>query len=241
MELVFISVYNYGCMDMALNFLESLKRVNIKNHTSYVTDVESFELLKSKNYKAELIFENEVNKEKNDFATNEFNNLTYLRYSIINKLLEEQKYVWYLDIDTVVMGDLNEYFMNTILLSNDDIVFQNDVNMMCTGCMMFKPTPITIELTNFMYSQQNTNDNDQIVFSNILTTSTLPISISLLNINQFPNGLLYFSEPHPIDWVRNLQEEFKRSNEKVYFIHANWMVGVDTKISAFKKHNLWFI
>jgi hypothetical protein len=47
--------------------------------------------LQSKGYTVELIFENEINKEKNDFASKEFNNLSYLRYHIINKLLTENK------------------------------------------------------------------------------------------------------------------------------------------------------
>jgi hypothetical protein len=48
-KIILVSVYNYGCIDLALNFLESLKRVNLADkHISYVTDKKYFDIIKEK-------------------------------------------------------------------------------------------------------------------------------------------------------------------------------------------------
>ncbi len=49
-ELLFISVFNYGGIEMAKNHLESLKRNNISNYVAYVTDDESYDDLLLDNY-----------------------------------------------------------------------------------------------------------------------------------------------------------------------------------------------
>ena len=45
-ELLFISVFNFGVIEMAKNHLKSLRNQGITNHRSYVTDIESFTVLK---------------------------------------------------------------------------------------------------------------------------------------------------------------------------------------------------
>jgi hypothetical protein len=110
-DLLFISVFNYGCIGIAHNHLESLKRNRIQNYQAFVTDKESLEYLSSRGYHVVLIDESQYTKEKTDFDTKPFNELSYLRYKIIQKLLQENKTVWYLDVDTVVLKDLNaDYF-----------------------------------------------------------------------------------------------------------------------------------
>ena len=155
-ELLFISVFNYGGIEMAKNHLESLKRNNITNYVAYVTDDESYDELLLDNYKVSKYISSidSINKEKNDFATPEFNNLSYIRYKIINNLLKQGKSVWYLDIDTVVLTNLNEYYNS--LQKSFDILFQNDINMLCTGCMLIFPNNKTITLMDNII--KNTNE-----------------------------------------------------------------------------------
>ena len=45
-NLIFISVFNYGAIEMAKNHLKSLRNQGITNHRSYVTDQESYDELK---------------------------------------------------------------------------------------------------------------------------------------------------------------------------------------------------
>lgn len=94
-ELLFISVFNYGGIEMAKNHLESLKRNNISNYIAYVTDDESYDELLLNDYKVSKYISSvdSINKEKNNFATPEFNDLSYIRYKIINDLLKQGKAV----------------------------------------------------------------------------------------------------------------------------------------------------
>jgi hypothetical protein len=239
-ELLFISVFNYGGIELAKNHLESLKRNNISNYIAYVTDDESYNELLTLNYNVTKYINSDdiISKDAMDFETPGFINLTYVRYKIINNLLIQGKAVWMLDIDTVVLTDLNSYYNS--LSKNFDICFQNDINMLCAGCMLIMPTIKTIKLTEFMYSNKNNGFNDQIFINNILNNNKEFI-IGMFNENNFPNGLLYFNEPNPKKHLRDAQEKFKQSTLPIYFVHANYMVGIDRKIEAFKSKNLWFI
>ncbi len=45
-KLIYISVFNFGAIEMAKNHIKSLRKVGITNHCSYVTDEESYHVLK---------------------------------------------------------------------------------------------------------------------------------------------------------------------------------------------------
>lgn len=54
--------------------------------------------------------------------------------------------------------------------------------------------------------------------------------------------MLYFNEIKENNFTfKEAQLNFKQSKIPVYFIHANYMVGINTKINALKSKNLWFI
>lgn len=239
-ELVFISIFNFAGIELAKNHLESLKRNNISNYIAYATDDESYNELLSLNYKVTKYVSTDgiISKDKMDFDSPGFINLTYVRYKIIKDLLIQGKAVWNLDIDTVVLTDLNLFYNS--LEKNFDISFQNDINMLCAGCMLIMPNIKTIKLTEFIYSNKNNGVNDQIFINRILNEND-NFTVGILNQNVFPNGLLYFNELRNEKHFREAQENFKQSTLPVYFVHANYMVGIETKINAFKSKNLWFI
>lgn len=241
-ELLFISVFNLGGIPLALNHLESLRKQNIKNYRAYVTDKESYDILLEKGHPTELVIETPENitKEKANFGTTEFNTLSYTRYKVILDLLGKGHPVWYLDIDTAVLQNLNEVYEDL----NGTVyhaAMQDDINMLCTGCMLLFPRPITIKLMQSIYENRTSSENDQIILKHILMQNRNVINILALNKLQFPNGLLYFNELNENPRYRMLQIKFKQSILPVYFVHANWMVGMEAKINAFKKKGLWFV
>jgi len=241
-ELVFISVFNYGGIELAKNHIESLKRNNITNYMAYVTDDESYKELNLLNYNvAKYDSDNDkVNKEKNDFGSNTFNDMSYIRYNVINSLLIKGNAVWYCDVDTVVLYNLNDFYEN--LNKDFDICFQDDINMLCTGCMLFLPNEKTIHITEMMYLRKNIEYNDQVFLNNILFKDIgIEFKIDVLNETQFPNGLLYFNDLKTEYYFRKAQVKFNQSDSPIYFVHANYMVGIDTKIEALKSKNLWFV
>lgn len=239
-ELIFISVFNYGAIEIAKNHLQSLINNNIQNYIAYVTDEESYNELLQSNYKVKKYISkiDNINKDEKNFDTQDFNTLSYIRYIIINDLLNQGKTVWYLDTDIVVLQNLNDYYNS--LPKNFDILFQNDINMLCSGCMLINPNIKTLDLTNYMYSIKNNIYNDQIILNNLIQKYNI-YNIGIFNENNFPNGLLYFNELKNEPYFREVQIKFKNSSEPLYLVHANYMIGISNKINALKSKNLWFI
>jgi hypothetical protein len=243
-EVLFISVFNMGCIEIAENHLQSLLKNGITNYMAYVTDNESLDYLTNKGYQVSAIplaiplEVGVVGAEPLDFGTEKFNTISYLRYYIINKLLSEGRNVWYLDVDTVVLYNLN-LLVPQLLAQKFDLSMQNDMNMPCTGCMLFAANDKTKQLTETIYKNRTSRENDQIIMFTFLRQNRFKLKLHLLNPGHFPNGLLYFSELHTDPRYESLHRQFKNSKLPVYFVHANWMVGVDTKIKALKSKNLW--
>ena len=253
-NLIFISVFNYGAIEIADNHLASLKRQGIDNYMAYVTDQESLDYLQAKGYHVSFIHPSDyttsttnnagLTKEKEDFGTNGFNDFSYVRYVVISKLLREGKTVWYMDIDTVVLSDVRRYVNDS---NGCDMIMQNDINMACTGCMLCYPTPATLKIMEDTFLRRNANYNDQLWLNNIMKPmiEKNQCKIAYFQNHLFPNGLLYFHALHANPHFLDLQKRFRkyRDEEKgpVAFVHANWMVGIDKKITALKEHGLWFL
>ena len=51
-NILFISVFNLGCIEIAENHILSLIKSGIKNYRAYVCDKESFDILTLKGYNA---------------------------------------------------------------------------------------------------------------------------------------------------------------------------------------------
>jgi len=252
-NLLIISVFNYGAIEIATNHLKSLQNQGIDNYMAYVTDEESLVELQEKGYHVTLFerpIEEGLSKGKEDFGTTHFNDFSYIRYLILGQLLKEGKTVWYLDVDTVVLSDIREYYGKILQENNNhlpDIIFQNDINMACSGCMLCFPTRVTMKILQDTYLHRNDKYNDQLFLNRIMEPyiEQNHCKIAYFQTNFFPNGLLYFHAPHAHPDYLDLQRRFRdyRDVEKgpVAFVHANWMVGIDTKIAAFKEHGLWFL
>ena len=157
---LFISLSNYGYIDMTENHIISLKKNNIENYIAFVLDEDSYNILSNKGYNVSLYKNlNQLNCE--EFATPEFNNICFLRWNIISELLKNKIIVWCLDIDTVALYNLNKIIQQS---PNIDLIMQNDINMPCCGCMLFFPTNNTINLSNFIINNKTNKYNDQIFF-----------------------------------------------------------------------------
>lgn len=238
-DLIFICISNYGAIELTKNHLTSLIQNGIDNYMAYVTDNESYQELTSLGFNATLFDDITIGKNKMIFGNNDYNYMTYVRYYIINKLLQQGKIVWYLDVDTVALIDLNIIY--STLDKSLDIYFQNDINMLCTGCFLIFPNDKNIQLINCVISNQNNENNDQIIINQILQNNKNIFNISTFPKETFPNGLLYFSELSDNLNFKKHQTDFKNSTEPVYLVHANFMVGIDVKIEALKSKHLWFI
>lgn len=247
-SLIYICVFNYGAIHLGLNHLQSLRKQGITNYRAYVTDQPSVDALRERGHPVEYISPSECHSEYgisgHDFGSTTFNIMSFLRYKVIQKLLATGINVWYMDIDTVVLKDLNQIYDGVKDLGVD-MIFQNDVNMPCTGCMLCFPTDSTKRFLSIVENNIRNDTGDQIIVLNVLRQNPNIINLKLFDIKMFPNGLLYYNKDLDQNMVANYKsavDEYNNDpNKDIYFVHANWMIGNDTKMAALKRSGLWFI
>jgi hypothetical protein len=189
-------------------------------------------------------------KKKKKFGTDDFTRLSFIRYKIISDELKKHNAVWYMDVDTVLLRDpypFYEFYKNQ--RPKYDFVFQNDVHeiMLCTGCMLIFSSEKTINATNYIFNSMNNKIPDQPCMNHFIQQNLNYFKIDLFNKYDFPNGLFYFDKSDLIDLVNkyiNVKKDYEETRDKYpspTFVHANWIVGIDTKINALKKKNLWCV
>lgn len=96
MDPIIISVFNDGVMELAHNHLKSLVNAGVKNYCAYTIGKKSYNFLKDKGFNIELINSDNYRTDAFSFTEEAFSNFSYLRYTIILKLLESHRLVWYL-------------------------------------------------------------------------------------------------------------------------------------------------
>lgn len=251
-NLIFITVFNYGGIELALNHYKTLTNQGITNYMAFVTDEESLRVMREHGYNVSLIENQGIDKNQMDFCKGDFNKLSFLRYVISAQLMSQGNDVWYMDIDTVVLKDVCKIY-ELYKQTGSDIILQNDINMACSGCILFIASPDTIKIANFVIQIKDNFLNDQYSLNHILRiipelykkqVLSKVLKIDLFSTQQFPNGLLYFLDEDlvqvPPQYVET-KKTFQTSPPDLYFVHANWMLGIETKINAFKKMGLWTI
>jgi lipopolysaccharide biosynthesis glycosyltransferase len=249
-DIVFISVFNEGCIELAKNHLESLKRAGITNYVAYVTDQESYNKLIN-NYNVVYLSNSQITNDKKDFNSEDFNKLSYLRYYVIQKYLEANQPVWYLDVDTVVLKNLNKKYVELLETYKNyhlDGLFQSDINSICTGCMCLFPTENIKQLVNTIIKEKLGNANDQMLLNYLVNEKKHPLSFALLECTEFPIGYLYFNNQYVVPVDSSLSKVIEKKNEyesipnkDTHFVHANWIIGNENKIKSLKEYNLWFV
>ena len=114
--------------------------------------------------------------------------------------------------------------------------------------MLLFPTQNTKTLINKIIEERLINANDQMLLNYLVTEKKFKLSYDLFDYIEFPVGYLYFNNEDCVEVGENLSkvidkknEYLKNKNKNTYFVHANWMIGSEKKISNLKKYNLWFI
>ena len=247
-DCLIISVFNDGVYDLALNHLTSLKKQGIENYMAFTTGEKTFNDFKEKGFNINL-FDTKENISTNfeSFATPNFNKIQFLRYEVLMNYLHKYEYIWYLDVDTIVLDNINKFIPKDDIF---DCCMQDDINMFCCGCMLFRNTQHSLKMIELIYKYRNQdwegNEwlNDQCVFRSLLPSMPY-LKVKVFDRVKFPNGLLFFDEEiigKKTGFLKAEKDKYEAiPNKSTAFVHANFMVGNEKKINAFKKYGLWFI
>jgi hypothetical protein len=248
-ELLIICCFDNGSRELGLNHLKSLKNQGIENYNAFIPDKSTYEYIKKLGFNCTLVENAHFSTIQKSYGNPDFVEFSFLRYNIIHDLLKRYKAVWYLDADTVVLANINEIYKE-YANKGYDIVFQNDVHQIqkCTGCMLYFSNNKTLNMTEYVYKNMNSQLPDQDFVHYFLQQNPGVFNIAMFDLERFQNGLMYFDDSDIIDYdnnfIKNIKMNFhanKDKNIKVAFVHANWMIGIDAKINAMKKKGLWIL
>ena len=242
-DILFISVFTKGHRDLALNHLKSLRRVGITNTLSFCNDKKTVEALEYHGFKAKE-FPFEINEEVFEPPSENFNNFSFVKYILIDTLLEKYKYVWYLDVDTVIVKDIKKHID---LSKNIDMYIQNDVNILSSGGMLVSNSEVNRNLMKKVWNKRNSQYCDQLMLNGLLQNKKNNIKGKILSMAHFRPGICFFSQK----FIRNISPNILKIrkifledrdiglNIKPSLIHANYIIGVANKIAALKSAGLW--
>jgi hypothetical protein len=230
---------------MTLNWILSLKKVNIDKFLILCLDQDLFNFLAHKGYMDNLFM---VPSDWHQFKltqylvvwnTKEFDAIMHARTQIIHKLLNLNVTLLFADSDIVWLNqNVLEHVQFIFQQTSVDVLFSiSEVNKRkvwyCMGFYYVKPTAFTIKLFADLieYQRQKPHISDEDLLNSMIDLRYKKTDkIGILDPILFPSGNVWLE--------RKLDVKFQITP---YILHANFLIGKQSKIDAFKNKNLWFL
>ena len=244
---IIVTVSNFGFRDLTLNWILSLKQINVEKFVIFSFDKEFIDYLTEKGFKDNIItipknwLNLKVDKTPASFLSKNYYAITQAKTNIVFKLLSlNQKFI-FSDVDCV--------WLNKAIFNYIDLVMKNSKAQMIysqdfgpanknqpyfnTGFFYGTPTSFTKKLYFMMTKMQEKNKKsvDQFVFDDILKMINFNDNrLETFDFLTISNGNYYFQ--------KKMDKTF---NITPFVVHANYFPSYDTKIKALKSRKLWFI
>ena len=239
-----VTVSNSGFRDLTLNWILSLKRINITKFVIFSFDEEFVDYLISKGYKDNVLnlpkswLHLSVDKTPANFLTKNYYAITQAKTNVVYKLLTlNQKFI-FSDVDIVWLNKaIFSYADMIIKSSNAHMIYAQDFGIkqpyFNTGFFLATPTDFTKRLY-FMLTklqEQDAKSVDQFVLDKILKKISFNDNrLETFDLMTIANGYYFFHKR--MDELYNITP---------FAVHANYFPSLQTKVNALKSRNLWFI
>ncbi len=264
----FLWVTNAGAAEITANSIASLQRHLRKGeHSLYVgtldqesedeisghidcADVRFFRLDEEKTWRAS---KTDLPSGYADWGTQDFRLICKAKYYAISKILRATgKPVVFADGDIAFLKNPAEYFDRNDAIDNSKILAQNDKDLkdcnddfdaqyppgkiprgsqVCAGFTGWQPNRTHLKIAEYIGRRVTSETCDQTIFNKLPFWKRR--HVQLLPLDLFPNGSLAFGAP-----------EFGRPEldlKDMYIVHANWRLGLESKIKVLKEDGYWFI
>ncbi|RNA06245.1 glycosyltransferase family 77 [Brachionus plicatilis] len=239
-----VTVSNYGFRDLTLNWIISLKRINITKFVIFSFDQDFVNYLISKGYKDNVLdlpkswMHLSVDKTSANFLSKNYYAITQAKTNVVFKLLNlNQKFI-FSDVDCVW---LNRAIFNYAELiaknSKAHLIYAQDFGKnqayYNTGFFFATPTDFSKKLYLMMtkLQEQDAKSVDQFVLDKVLKKINFNDNrLETFDILTIANGYYYFHQK--MDRIFQI---------KPFAVHANYFPSFETKVNALKSRNLWFI
>jgi len=224
-KIVTFCVANNGVSKMTLNLIKSCIKVNepivvfsidkkITKYLSNYCDVVNY-------------YTGKKSSSAYQYESDDFKEVAWYRYFIINKILERKKLIIYIDVDIVINKPFSKYISKE--LKSCECVIQTNGRNCCTGFFAIRST----ENTRGYFSESNMQKKNYLSyldqdFFNEQIYNRKRFDIKLLERSLFPNGRFYY-------------ENATNVSDKCILIHFNCIVGYHLKINKMKYYNKWNI
>lgn len=242
---VLITYSNYGYIDFAKNLILNLARV-LKKHKLhfYCLDKQTYDELSKQphGFLTLELFEQNVSSDFESYDTDKYNKLTHTKTSVLRRALAAYPFIHFIDCDVVCMREPSlahyERYKNFDIVFQYDWYFENNIPTeffgiyQCTGNTSFRRTPQTMKLLDLWdYTQSaNTKYNDQVCLKLLLKNS------GIKDIRDFKVAKLWVYPPEEYT-----NGSWQGLRTKIYFFHANHVVGKEDKINLLKKVGYWLL
>ena len=239
-----VTISNYGFKNLTLNWIESLKRINLSKFVIFALDIDIVKLLSQKGYEDRIVLvpnnwiDFNLSSNFSYFKSKEYNKITQAKTQIVYNILKLGQNILFSDPDIVFLNKnilnhihyLAKYSPAQIFFSQDQHSNQFHFN---TGFYYAKASNYVQELFLRLINEQRKDESnaiDQFVFNKMIKSNDLNTKIAPLDHILFASGQVYFHE--------KINDKY---NITPYMVHANYLTGETNKVNAFKSKNLWFI
>ncbi len=188
-----------------------------------------------------------------NYGTQNFNLRSASKYIFIQHLLREASLpVIFADGDVVYLKNPIAHIQSNKFLSEQAVLFQNDRpagihdpglarqypvgwrpkgSVVCTGFSVWRPRPEHLLLAERVKAGIHSHRDDQSSMQEL--NAWQKRHVQLLRQDLFPNGSLVFNPDGSKTGMFDRNE--------AYLVHANWVYGIDEKISRLKAGGYWLI
>ena len=230
---------NYGYRFYTLNLYLSLQKLSLERYLSiFVTDFETETFFKSFNIDCFCIDNSCTNSALCQFWTDDFNNISKVKFDIASMLLDFEMNQLFIDGDIVIFN--NNIFDYVIDKMKHNIVIQDDrlnsrkPEKHCTGFFGVNFS-FNILFRKLIDNYKNINQNDQYIYNQNLSilrkSNNIPISIEVLDRNLFPNGAVIQQKNFIDDSMFLVHFNYFLGNEKKYIMTSMKSWFVDQKFT----------
>jgi hypothetical protein len=247
---------NKGMIKLMDNLILNLRKVGMLNKVYIIYTDEETRLHYEKKRNVILVDVNDsvnvdIPKDYANYETSLFQNITMLKYPGIKKVLEETgQDVIFMDGDIGVWREFNSYFKD-VDKKDVDILCSTEVkSLYCSGFTYFKNCNDTLKFIGRHIevaerrSKGNKYFDDQVVFNQLAhmgdnsRSKRCPAKVVPISKLQFCNGHYLQRKGQ---WTEDGKVENGVVRKDMYIAHANWMKGIETKISFLKRLGLYYV
>lgn len=244
---VIMTCVNRGFLPLLINLLYSIQQLNIRNLPPILIiceDQEAYlEMSKVKgNFSMNMLLTltnmNESVSEATAFKSDDYKNLVQKRVSYIGIFLQSGINIFYIDSDIVLLENPFSFFRG-----NFDLFIQNELpgkTDLCTGFFYLRANERTVALVQAWEELLPTDPSgNQRVFNIVVrkmrnkkVERKKKLKLKVLPMDRFLSGKVFRLSGNQ-SWIER--------NPKPVEIHANFLVGIESKIDMLKNNDLWFV